>query len=136
MQSSYEIQDDALERVRANGYWAVRVRSAQWTMIGYFQFFVSGVMALFGIIVLLRGLFTPQDAEALSGMAWLSPWGEYAVALVCFVIAYRMALNGFTTFLQRDELLMRIDVAMNTALMATQITTLTQHMTSQQKNHK
>lgn len=144
VQSTPAIHDDALNRVRANDYWAQRASAKTMTIIGYIQFAVSGVIALFGIIVLLIVLFIPQLFKGINGMGggFLRILGDaivlygYVVGLVCFVIAYRMALNGFTTFLQRDELLMRIDVAMNTALMATQMTTLTQHMTAQQKNHK
>lgn len=142
VQSTPAIHDDALNRVRANDYWAQRASAKTMTIIGYIQFAVSGVIALFGIITLLIVLFIPQLFKGINGiggggyLAGAIVWYGYAVALVCFVIAYRMALNGFTTFLQRDELLMRIDVAMNTALMATQMTTLTQHMTAQQKNHK
>jgi len=132
VQPAPAIHDDALNRVRANDYWAQRASAKTMTIIGYIQFAVSGVMAMIGIIVLLIALFIPQFIKGISGMAGFG----YAVGLVCFVIGYRMLINGFTTFLQRDELLMRIDVAMNTALMATQMTTLTQHMTAQQKNHK
>lgn len=31
------IADDALERVRANGYWVLRLRATRMTLIGYLQ---------------------------------------------------------------------------------------------------
>lgn len=126
--SSFTVRDDALERVRANGYWAMRARSSQLTTIGYFQLGVGGIVLFIGIIALFSVLGVSVEIQDQN------TWFGYIIALVSFIVAYRMVLNGLHTFLQRDELLMRIDVAMNTALMATQMTILTQHLLAQKKN--
>lgn len=136
VQPAPTIHDDALDRVRANGYWAQRARATKMTIIGYFQFIVGGFMLFVGAAALFTSCGTSLGAISANNLASLLGLSGYIISLVSFVIGYRMLLSGFTTFSQRDELLMRIDVAMNTALMATQLTSLTQHMTAQQKHDK
>lgn len=126
------VADDALERVRANGYWVLRLRTTHMTVIGYLQLFGGVVMGFGGVVAVIVAL-TSQRAPAiiptdfLAGIIGLT---GYIVALVGFVLGYRLLLGSFTTFGQRDELLMRIDVAMNTAIMAAQIASLTQKSVS------
>jgi hypothetical protein len=121
------IADDALERVRANGYWVLRLRTTRMTLIGYLQLFGGVVMVFGGVVAVIIGL-TSQRATATITTDFFSGiigFAGYIVALVGFVLGYRLLLGSFTTFSQRDELLMRIDVAMNTAFIAAQIATLT-----------
>lgn len=117
------IADDALERVRANGYWVLRLRATRMTLIGYLQLFGGVVMVLGGVAAVIVAL-TSQRATATITTDFFSGiigFAGYIAALVGFVFGYRLLLGSFTTFGQRDELLMRIDVAMNTAFIAAQI---------------
>jgi hypothetical protein len=122
------IADDALERVRANGYWVLRLRATRMTLIGYLQLFGGVVMVLGGGVAIIVALAshstaTPTASDFFSGIIGFA---GYIAALVGFVFGYRLLLGSFTSFGQRDELLMRIDVAMNTAFIAAQIANLTQ----------
>ena len=121
------VADDALEHVRANGYWVLRLRATRMTLIGYLQLFGGVVMGFGGVVAVIVAL-TSQRATATITTDFFSGiigFAGYIAALVGFVFGYRLLLGSFTTFGQRDELLMRIDVAMNTAFIAAQIATLT-----------
>jgi len=121
------IADDALERVRANGYWVLRLRTTRMTLIGYLQLFGGVVMVFGGVVAVIIGL-TSQSATATITKDFFSGiigFAGYIAAVIGFVFGYRLLLGSFTTFGQRDELLMRIDVAMNTAFIAAQIANLT-----------
>ncbi|MCX6016642.1 MAG: hypothetical protein NT020_13800 [Chloroflexales bacterium] len=122
------IADSALERISANGYWVLRLRATRMTLIGYLQLF-GGVVMVFGGLVAVIVALTSQSATATITKDFFSGiigFAGYIAALVGFVFGYRMLLGSFTTFGQRDELLMRIDVAMNTALIAAHIANYTQ----------
>lgn len=122
------VADDALEHVRANGYWVLRLRATRMTMIGYLQLFGGVVMGFGGVVAVIVAL-TSQRATATLTTDFFSGiigFAGYIAALIGFVFGYRLLLGSFTTFGQRDELLMRIDVAMNTAFIAAQIANLTQ----------
>jgi uncharacterized membrane protein HdeD (DUF308 family) len=113
--------------VRANGYWVLRLRATRMTLIGYLQLF-GGVVMVFGGVVAVIVALTSQRATATITTDFFSGiigFAGYIAALVGFVFGYRLLLGSFTTFGQRDELLMRIDVAMNTAFIAAQIANLT-----------
>jgi hypothetical protein len=122
------VTDDALEHVRANGYWVLRLRATRMTLIGYLQLFGGVVMGFGGVVAVIVAL-TSQRATATLTTDFFSGiigFAGYIAALIGFVFGYRLLLGSFTTFGQRDELLMRIDVAMNTAFIAAQIANLTQ----------
>lgn len=98
------------------------------TLIGYLQL-LGGVVMVFGGVVAVIVALTSQSATATIAKDFFSGiigFAGYIAALVGFVFGYRMLLGSFTTFGQRDELLMRIDVAMNTALIAAHISNYTQ----------
>lgn len=114
-----------LERIRANDYWALRARATTMTIIGYIQLVIGGSM----ILLMIVGFIIARTIAVSISVAFLTPQAAYAwylVPLICLFIGYRQLIQAFTTFSQRDELLMRIDVAINTAVIATHITKLTQ----------
>jgi hypothetical protein len=90
--------------------------------------FIALVSAIFS------GAVTSDNANvATAAIAQVMGYVGYIIATILGIITYRMLMSSYATFIQRDELLMRIDVAMNTALMTTQLTILTQHMLAQKK---
>ena len=101
-------------------------------MIGYIQFFLgvaAGVGAVIAIIVAIfsgatsvaGGTVTDAMTKQIFGMA------GYIIGVV-LVVGYRLVMSSYATFIQHDELLMRIDVAMNTALSASQVTQMKSRM--------
>jgi len=77
---------------------------------------IEVVVAVFAGLVALVGLMILVTSSA---NAWTLGMFGGGVA-----IAYRQAMAAYATLMQRDELLMRIDVAMNTAIIAEHITTV------------
>jgi hypothetical protein len=133
VQLSPVIKDEGLDRIRANNYYALRARATTLELIGYIQFFLgvaAGIGAVIAIIVAIfsgatsvaGGTVTDAMTKQIFGMA------GYIIGVVLLVVGYRLVMSSYATFIQRDELLMRIDVAMNTALIASQVTQMKSRM--------
>ncbi len=114
------------ERVQVNEYASLRRLARRMTTIGYSQIISGSLMLLIGIYSLVKsiGASSPEISSEL--FANLMSLGSALIPIVICVTGYRALLNANATFVQRDELLMRIDVAINTAIIAAHITKLTQ----------
>lgn len=127
-----QTRDDGLDRIRANNYYALRARATTLEFIGYVQLFL-GVAAGIGTLIalvsaILSGAVTTDNANpATTGFAQVIGYVGYIIATILGIITYRMLMSSYATFIQRDELLMRIDVAMNTAVIVSQITRMRQN---------
>jgi hypothetical protein len=71
------------------------------------------VMVLVGVAAAIVALTshapaTPSIGDLFAGITGIA---AYIVVVIGFVFGYRLLLGSFNTFGQRDELLMRIDVA-------------------------
>lgn len=127
-----QIHDDGLDRIRANNYYALRARATTLEFIGYVQLFL-GVAAGIGTLIalvsaILSGVATTDNANpATENLAQVMAYAGYIIATILGIITYRMFMSSYATFIQRDELLMRIDVALNTAVIASQITRMRQN---------
>jgi hypothetical protein len=125
-QHSPVIKDEGLDRIRANNYYALRARATTLELIGYIQFFLgvaAGIGAVIAIIVAIFSGATSVAGDTVTDAMTKQIFGMagYIIGVVLLVVGYRLVMSSYATFIQRDELLMRIDVAMNTALIASQV---------------
>lgn|GEM_PF-5688607 len=104
------------ERVAANQYAEMQRHASRMTLRAALELTVA-IMAGLALLVVL-GMLAFGSTHAL-----ISEWGV-PLLVGCAVAAYRQFMAAEATLRGRDELLMRIDVAMNTAIIAEHITTV------------
>lgn len=101
------------ERVASNQYAEMHRHASRMTVRAALELTVA-IMAGLALLVVL-GMLAFGSTNALIG-----EWGV-PVLVGCAVAAYRQFMAAETTLRNRDELLMRIDVAINTAAVLRQL---------------
>ena len=103
--------DADLKRVRSNQYWVMRLHAKRMGLRAAVEVVVAvlaGMVSLAGLVMMITSSANQWTLGMFGGGA---------------VVAYRQAMAAYATLMHRDELLMRIDVAMNTAIIAEHMTT-------------
>jgi hypothetical protein len=111
-----------VDGVRSNNYYSLRLAAAKMTTRATMYFTIAGVMAglvfLAGSVAAISGIFTQQ----INGWYFLLlPFGFIFTFFVAYLFASPWLRLGNRVLEERDELLMRIDTAINTATMAAAI---------------
>lgn len=102
--------DAGIRRVRQNQYAVMRLHAGRMKL-----------RAIIEVIAALMAAFVAMAGFLLLLTGGMSSW-NMGIAGGGLVIAYRQGMAAYATLMQRDELLMRIDVAINTAIIAEQLT--------------
>lgn len=115
-----------VDGVRSNNYYSLRLAAAKMTTRATMYFTIAGVLAglviLSTLIAILVGLITNR----ITGyQILLIPFGLIATLFVAYLFASPWLRLGNRVLEVRDELLMRIDTAINTATMAAAIQRMT-----------
>ena len=104
--------DADLKRVRSNQYWVMRLHAKRMGFRAAVEVVVAvmaGLVALAGLVIMMSSSTNQWSLGMFGGGA---------------VVAYRQVMAAYTTLMQRDELLMRIDMSMNTAIISEHMTTM------------
>jgi hypothetical protein len=111
-----------VDGVRSNNYYSLRLAAAKMTTRATMYFTIAGVFAglvfLAVIVAAISRIFTQQ----INGWYFLLlPFGFIFTFFVAYLFASPWLRLGNRVLEERDELLMRIDTAINTATMAAAI---------------
>ena len=115
-----------VDGVRSNNYYSLRLAAAKMTTRATVYFTIAGVMAGLVILSTIIAFLVGWLRNTITGnQLLLIPFGLIAMLFVAYLFASPWLRLGNRVLEERDELLMRIDTAINTATMAAAIQRLT-----------
>lgn len=114
-----------VDGVRSNNYYSLRLAAAKMTTRATMYFTIAGMMAGLVFLAVVGVVLWYVVMEGISGY-WISEIWQITLFLVlsiplAYVFASPWLRLGNRVLEERDELLMRIDTAINTATMAAAI---------------
>jgi hypothetical protein len=127
-----------IDNVRKNNYMSLRLAAQGMTQLATFYFGLSiGIAILSGLAAFINSLQYIGSMYAKSTLReeiWpqllLSPFGLVFSVFIAYIASFPFMQLGYRTLERRDELLMRIDNAINTATIATNLERVIQLMSN------